>query len=188
MSFYIISSLGVWEAYISQIFSSDQELRRSLSPSMGLWYLWIHHLIFMLSLSCLSAVFPLPQTIVFQLSFSCLSVVSQLSLTSLSELSQHSLWAAVFKCDNILDAFLILYWHNFGAHSIIHPSAVLLYWFLFFDNLNSSQFLLKQKPAHKKHGFVLGQGNYWKQTYTLLIWDKIWRVQLYRDKRSGWSW
>ena len=43
-----------------------------LSPSLGLWYLWIHHSIFMLPLPCLR-----------QLFFSCLS-----------ELSQQSLWAA----------------------------------------------------------------------------------------------
>ena len=86
MSFHIISSLGVWEAYISQIFSSDQELRKSLSSSMD------GSVIFVNSSPNLHAVSQLPLSCLSPASDSCLSAVFQLSLTRLSELSQHSLW------------------------------------------------------------------------------------------------
>ena len=81
----------------------------TLSPSME--YGWVCDICEFITQSscCLSVASQLSFPCLRQLSFSCLSAVFQLSLTSLSELSQHSLWAAVFKCDNILDAFLILY-------------------------------------------------------------------------------
>ena len=81
MSFHIISSLGVWEAYISQIFSSDQELRKSLSPSMD------GSVIFVNSSLNLHAVSQLPLSCLSPASDSCLSAASHQSLRTLPALS-----------------------------------------------------------------------------------------------------
>ena len=130
---------------------------------------------------------------------SCRSADFQLSLTSLSELSQHSLLVREkILRDNIQPsdiATLVTETLKAGKYSTqlvpgqsgdwasradvwppeISSLAAVSDWVTSSHQTSHSVTLLAQSLSDQARQ---GQGNYLHQTYTLLIYDKIWRVQL----------